>query len=140
MSPEETKTKGRRLIEEVWNQKNLEVCDEIFAADVISHGPTGTSQGVAAQKQFISAYLAAFPDLHFTIEAQMSEAEMSATRWTGHGTHQGPLAGIPPTGIQTTNSGITMSHWVNGKIVEIWSFFDNLSLMQQLGVIPARLE
>jgi predicted ester cyclase len=70
----------------------------------------------------------------------MAEAEMSATRWTSHGTHQGSLSGIPPTGIQTTNSGITMSRWANGKIAEIWAFFDNLGLMQQLGVIPAKLE
>ena len=136
MSTEEYKARNRRAIEEGLNQKNLAVYDEICAADVVIHSPTGTTEGLAAYKQLLSANFIAFPDLHFTIEAQLAEGDLSVTRWTSRGTHQGSLGGIPPTGKQATNSGVIMVRWANGKVVESWNFFDNLSLMQQLGVIP----
>lgn len=136
MSTEEHKAAHRRTFEEGLNQQDLSVIDELTAASVVSHSPTGTTHGLAAYKQYLSAYLTAFPDLQFTIEAQLAEGEWSVVHWTARGTHQGPLAGIPPTGNETTTPGVTLSRWTNGKIVEIWSFFDNLGLMQQLGVIP----
>ena len=61
---------------------------------------------------------------------------MVATRWTGRGTHKGELMGIPPTGKQVTVSGITISHVKNGKVVEEWSNWDTLGMLQQLGVVP----
>jgi steroid delta-isomerase-like uncharacterized protein len=136
MSAEDLKTKDRRAIEEGLNQKNLAVYDELVAADVVNHSPTGTTHGLAAYKQFLSAYFTAFPDLHFTIHAQLAEGDLSVVHWTASGSQQGPLAGIPPTGKQATNQGVGISRWVNGKVQEGWVFFDNLSLMQQLGVIP----
>jgi predicted ester cyclase len=40
----------------------------------------------------------AFPDLHVTIEAQIAEADLVATRWRAHGTQRGMLGNFPPTG------------------------------------------
>jgi predicted ester cyclase len=44
--------------------------------------------------------------------------------------------GIPPTGKQVTVSGITISRVKNGKVVEEWSNWDPLGMLQQLGVVP----
>jgi predicted ester cyclase len=57
-------------------------------------------------------------------------------RWTFHGTLQGDFFGIPATGKGVTITGMGISRIENGKIVELWSNFDQLGLMQQLGVIP----
>lgn len=62
---------------------------------------------------------------------------MVATRWTGTGSHRGELMGIQPTGKHATVSGMTISRLSGGKIVEEWSNWDTLGLMQQLGVVPA---
>ena len=94
------------------------------------HGPEGI-------KEFITGYLAGFPDGRITIDGQLAEGDMVATRWTGRGTHQGELMGIPPTGKQVTVSGITISRVKNGKVVEEWSNWDTLGMLQQLGVVPA---
>jgi len=70
------------------------------------------------------------------IDEQLAEGDLVASRWTGRGTHQGELMGIPPTGKQVTVSGITISRVKNGKVVEEWSNWDTLGMLQQLGVVP----
>lgn len=49
----------------------------------------------------------------------------------------GDLQGIAPTGKQVTATGAVILRFAGGKIVEEWDFFDELGMMQQLGVIPA---
>ncbi len=137
MSTEENKALSRRLIEEVWNQGNLAVIDELTAPNYVDHDPTGPIQGPEGMKQFVSMYLTAYPDTHFTIEDQIAEGDRVVTRWTARGTHKGPLMGIPPTGKQVTVAGISIDRVVNGKLVEDWSSYDALGMMQQLGVVPA---
>jgi predicted ester cyclase len=56
---------------------------------------------------------------------------------TNQGTHEGDFLGIAPTGKRVSFSGIVILRVVDGKIVERWAQLDNLSLLQQLGAIPA---
>jgi steroid delta-isomerase-like uncharacterized protein len=139
MLSETNKTVSRRFFEEVWNNGKLNVLDEIIAKDHVNSGP-GTIPGLPAgpegSKQFVTAYRSAFPDVHFTVDEQIAEGDKVMTRWTGHGTHQGELAGLPATGKSTTVSGIVVDRIVNGKIAESWGIFDEFGLMQQLGAIP----
>ena len=58
------------------------------------------------------------------------------TRKAFHGTHTGPLMGIPPTGKRVTIDVIDIVRVANGQIVEHWNIVDQMGLMQQLGVIP----
>jgi steroid delta-isomerase-like uncharacterized protein len=126
----------RRLGVEPW-EGNFGVIDELVAPNYVGHDPAqpGT-QGPQGIKEFITAYLTGFPDGRITIDEQLAEGDLVATRWTGRGTHQGELMGIPPTGKQVTVSGITISHVKNGKVVEEWSNWDTLGMLQQLGVVP----
>jgi steroid delta-isomerase-like uncharacterized protein len=127
----------RRLGVEPW-EGNLGVIDELVAPDYIGHDPAQPDmQGPEGIKEFITGYLAGFPDGRITIDGQFAAGDMVATRWTGRGTHQGELMGIPPTGKQVTVSGITISRVKNGKVVEEWSNWDTLGMLQQLGVVPA---
>jgi len=126
----------RRLGVEPW-EGNLGVIDELVAPDYVGHDPAQPDmQGPAGIKEFITGYLAGFPDGRITIDGQFAEGDMVATRWTGRGTHKGELMGIPPTGKQVTVSGITISQVKNGKVVEEWSNWDTLGMLQQLGVVP----
>ena len=85
-------------------------------------------------------FLAAFPDLHVTIEDVVAEGDRVVVRTTYTGTHQADLQGIPATGKTVSESAITIFRLANGKIAEGWLVADNLGLMQQLGVIPAPQE
>ena len=135
----DTKAIARRLLEEAFNSGNLDVIDELLAPEFVNHDaalPEPTT-GIDAAKASIGGYRAAFPDLRITLEQQVADAELVATRWTARGTHQGELFGITPTGKQATVTGITIDRIVGGRIVESWTNWDTLGLMQQLGVVPA---
>ena len=139
MSSETNKTVSRRFFEEVWNKGDLAVLNEILTEDHVNSGPGTPPElptGPEGTKQLVTMYRNAFPDVHFTIDEQLAEGEKVLTRWTGQGTHQGELQGLPATGKSSTISGIVIDRIVNGKIAESWGLFDNFSMLQQLGVIP----
>ena len=140
MSTEANKAIVRRIFEEAFGKGNLAVLDEIIAPDQVNGGPgvlPGMLPGPEGNKMLITAYRNAFPDIHFTIDEQVAEGNTVVTRWTAHGTHNGELAGLPPTGKSATVVGMGVDRIENGKIVESWGLFDQFGMLQQLGVIPA---
>jgi predicted ester cyclase len=88
-------------------------------------------------KQHIATFEAAFPGYQLAAEDLVAEGDKVAVRATFTGTHQGELGGIPPTGKAVSASGMLIYRIAGDKIVEHWMAFDNLGVMQQLGVIPA---
>jgi predicted ester cyclase len=138
MSAEDNKTTNRRFYEEVINQKHLAVVDEVAGANYVSHSfPPGLPPGREGLKAFVSAFHAAFPDGHLSIDHMIAEGETVATRLTFRGTHTGDFMGIPPTGKQVAVLALDMARYADGKLVEHWGGPDQMSLMQQLGVIPS---
>jgi steroid delta-isomerase-like uncharacterized protein len=135
----ENKALARRLVEEAFNAGRLEVVDELVASDFVEHDPSLTEEvrGPAGVKELIAGYRAAFPDIRITIEDQIADGDYVVSRWSGTGTHQGELMGMPATGKQATVTGITIDRIVDGRIAESWDNWDTLGLMQQLGAIPA---
>ncbi len=88
-------------------------------------------------RQFVSVFKSAFPDMSATIEDVIAEGDKVVTRWTIRGTHQGEIEEFgPPTGKQVEIKGITIHRIEDGKIAEEWERYDNLSVMQQLGIVP----
>src|SRR5215208_4380731 len=138
VSAEETKALARRWFEDLFNTGNLEVTDEIIAPDHVNHDPTlpDIPTGPEGQKQIVNLYRGAFTNAHISVEDQLAEGDRVVTRWTGSGTHQGELMGVAPTGNQVRITGITINRVSGGKIVESWSNYDALGMMQQIGAIP----
>ncbi len=133
---EESKALARRSWELV-SQRNPDLLEEVYAADLVWHEPDQDVQGIEEAKQYFSMYLTAFPDLTATVEDAMAEGEKAVTRWTIRGTHQGELEEFgPPTGRPIEIKGITIHHIEDGRIAEEWEAYDNLSIMQQLGLAP----
>ena len=134
---EENKALARRLFEDVWNNGDLDAIDKIYAPDIVNHTlPPGIPQGIEGNKVFTKMYLTAFPDTKMTIELQIAEGDKVVTRWQAQGTHKGELMGIPATGKQATVTGIVIDRIAGGRIVESWGEFDQMGMMQQLGVVP----
>lgn len=134
---EENRALVSRVINEVWNQGIFALADELFADDYVGHQPPDESHGPEGVKGYFAMLREAFPDIHFTIEDQIAEEDMVATRWTARATHQGEFMGIASTGRSGVVTGITINRCADGEIVEGWTNLDALGLMQQLGVIPA---
>lgn len=135
---EANKTISRRLVEEAFNQGKYDVIEELVAPTFVNHDPaTGDKKGPEGTRELIEGYRSAFPDLKLTIEEQLAEGDLVATRWTAKGTHKGELMGIAPTGKESTVTGLTIDKIKDGKIIESWNNWDTLGMMRQLGVIPA---
>jgi steroid delta-isomerase-like uncharacterized protein len=138
MSVEENKAISRRGIEEGFNKGNLAALDQIYAANHVNHdAPPGLPNNLEGLKQFIGMYRAAFPDLNTKIDHQIAEGDKVVTHWTATGTNKGSLMGMPATNTNATITGITIERIAGGKIVETWNTYDQVGMMQQLGVIQA---
>ncbi len=137
MAIEENKMMARRVWEEIWHQGNLNAINSLFASDFIRHDPTGrVLRGVEQNRQFIASMRLAFPDLHYTVEDEISEGDKVVVRYRFEGTHQGQFQGVPGTGQRVSYTGMLIYRFAAGKIAEQWTEADLLSLLQQLGVVP----
>jgi steroid delta-isomerase-like uncharacterized protein len=139
MSIQENKQLARRfneIVQTFWRTGNTDGLDEVLAADFVHHGP-GMPPDLAGLKQMLPMFRAAFPDLEITTEDLIAEGDMVVDRVTVHGTHQGELMGVPASGKPMTMSEIHIARIQNGKIVERWSAWDQLGMLQQIGAIPA---
>jgi steroid delta-isomerase-like uncharacterized protein len=137
MSAEENKALARRVLDEMFNKGNLDVADELLAPDYVDHDPAMPEDihGPEGFKQYVSGYRSAFSDLHLEFEDQIAEGDKVVTRWTGTGTHDGELSGIPPTGKRVTLPGMEIVRISGGKLVEGWEGYDTMNLMRQLDVM-----
>jgi steroid delta-isomerase-like uncharacterized protein len=116
---------------------NLDTIEEIYAPDVVWHEPDQELRGIEEARQFVTTYKTALPDLNVTVEDVIGEGNQAVTRWTVRGTHQGEVEEFgPSTGRQVEIKGITIHRIEDGKIVEEWEGYDNLSILQQLGLAP----
>ena len=143
MSEENNKAISRRFFEEVFSRGKLEVADELFASNHRTLGPGALPDlpnGPAGVKALVQFYRKAFPDTQFTIDEQIADGDRVVTRWTVKGTQKGEMEGlgIPVTGKPVTISGVSVDHFMGGKIVDTWGLFDQLGMMQQLGVVPGQ--
>jgi serine phosphatase RsbU (regulator of sigma subunit) len=130
---EENKAIFRRYLEEAWNQSNLEVVDEIFDR-YISHQPDGSvlERGPQDVKRFVDEFRSAFPDLRLIIGEQIAEGDKVVSRGTIRGTHLREFRGMAPTGEQMEIPGMAVFRFSpEGKVVESWDSYDQLSLMRQ---------
>jgi len=126
----------RRINQEAWSQGQLAVVDEFVAPEYVYHEPAlGELHGPEGLKGAVAVYRAGYPDMSFTINEMVAEGDLVAMRWSAAGTHTGELMGIPATGLETTTVGVNIARFnATGKVVEEWSSWDTLGLMQQLGV------
>jgi steroid delta-isomerase-like uncharacterized protein len=137
MSTDENKAIIRRMTEEFYNQGHIERADDFFADTYVHHDPASPQvRDRDGLKETVRAFRAGCPDLQITTDDLVAEGDQVTKRWTIHATHTRDLSGLPPTGKRIELSGLELFRLVDGKIVECWTAYDNLSLLQQLGAIP----
>jgi steroid delta-isomerase-like uncharacterized protein len=122
-------------IYEAVNTGNLSLLDKFVAPDYIEHSEG--FQGVEPFRQQVSAFRAAFPDLHVTIDDVVIAGERFASRTTVTGTHSGDLMGLPATGKQISVEAVDIGRVENGQAKERWGGLNMYSMLTQLGVIAA---
>jgi steroid delta-isomerase-like uncharacterized protein len=133
--PLDNKAIVRRLYEEVWNKRRLEVVDELISPSHALNDPIVSSSqiGPESYKRRVVELTRSFPDLRFTIEDMITEKEKVVVSWIISGTHKVEFMDIPATGKKVSMEGITIHHIANGKILDSYARWDALGLMRQLG-------
>lgn len=136
----------QRFVAELWNRRQLDVADEIFATDCITHQLRSGEPVASAPrdpdtiKQHVRDWVNAFPDLQFTIEQTVASEDRVASHITMRGTHTGTWMGVSPSGKQISITMIVIHRIDARKIVEDWVLVDSLGLFQQLGIVGSREE
>jgi steroid delta-isomerase-like uncharacterized protein len=130
---EQNKAIVRGYMNEVLNNGNVAAFDKYFSEDVVFNNSKGVKQQLAGMQSIRRS----FPDFRLIVEDQIAEGDKVVTRVTFQGTHRGEFRGIAPTGKQVKYSGIAIDRIVQGKVVEMWHVADQLTLLQQVGAIPA---
>jgi predicted ester cyclase len=116
----------RRLVEEVLNERRLDVIDELYHPRLAS-----------AARRWIEPFLASFSDVHMRIGDLIAEDDTVVGRFSCSGTHSGDWLGHPPTGRRFTDvAEVYIFRIADGRIVRAWGLEDTLSRLRQLGLEP----
>ena len=141
MNIEANKKVVLKFIEQIWNDRNLELVDELFDENCITHqlrvgnDPKGVPRGPEAMKHHVKDWLASFPDIHFTVEQMLAEGDRVMTQCYALGTHTGAWLGIRATGKVIKIQMFVVHRIAHGRIVEDWVLVDSLGVFQQLGLV-----
>ena len=132
---EQNKALAKRAFEELLSKGKFELAEQLYAKDFVNHG-IHRNISLAEDQAALKGWHEAFPDVVIVPEKLIAEGDLVTIYWIARGTNTGTGNGLPATGKKVEQAGITIWRIVNGKIKEEWSAFDQLSIMQQLGLLP----
>jgi steroid delta-isomerase-like uncharacterized protein len=132
------KALAARFHREIFEQGAPAAAAQLCAPDFVWHAPNmppGMPAGPEGVKAFAAMVGAGFSDIRITRDDSIAEGERVVDRWTFSGTHTGEFMGAPATGKRVEVSGIDIFRVADGKLAELWQNWDQLGMMQQLGVV-----
>ena len=131
---EQNKALAKRAFEELLSKGRFELAEQLYAKDFVNHG-IHRDIGLEEDQAALKGWHQAFPDITIVPDKLIAEGDLVTVYWIARGTNTGTGNGLPATGKKVEQSGITIWRIVSGKIKEEWSAFDQLSMMQQLGLL-----
>lgn len=132
MDIEANKAIVRRYVE-LWSTGNLDLADEVLAADFVDHAHPNDVPGPESVKQAVANFRTSFPDAQVTIEHLLCEGDIVAFRAVIRGTHRAAYAGFPPTGKEIVFQGMDFIRIADGKVAELWNCQQALEFVLQMG-------
>ncbi|GAA3882373.1 ester cyclase [Leifsonia kafniensis] len=128
----------RDVLREAWGAtedgRNLDRLDDFYADDFVRHcGRDWTREEFKVLMQELQS---GFPDLKYETATLLQDGDQIAYRWVATGTHLGVYLGALPTNRTVAFSGITISRVDEGRIVEDWASWNEVSLLHELGILP----
>ena len=134
---------NRELLEryvELYNEGDLDACMELYAADAVQWMHDGLFEGVEAIRERLARDLVAFPDAKYVVESFVEDGDTFADEWTFTGTNTGPFrlpdGDVPATGRPVELKGMELVEVRDGRIVVDNLYYDFMSAVAQLGLIP----
>lgn len=132
MSPEAPKRVVRAYFEAI-ERGDEAALDTLLAPDYVQH-VEGIPPGAEMVKRLLASFRAAFPDIHYGLEALLADGDLVVARTATEGTHRGVFMGHAPTGRRFRAGGIDIFRVRDGRLAERWGEFDTLGMLRQLGL------
>jgi steroid delta-isomerase-like uncharacterized protein len=123
---------------ELINSASAPLAEELIHPNASFHVPGRADPmvGPAGYLAVIAMMRAGFPDIQWTLEELVAEADKVAARFTMRGTHRGSFLGVPPTGRPIAVQAMNLYRFSAGQIIEEHGQPDMLGLLQQIGAAP----
>jgi steroid delta-isomerase-like uncharacterized protein len=134
---EKNKALAKRTFDELLSRGQFELAEQLYAKDFVNHG-IHRDISLEEDQAALKGWHQAFPDVTIVPKKLIAEGDLVVVYWVARGTNTGTGNGLPATGKKVEQGGITIWRIVDGKIKEEWSAFDQLSMMQQLGLLPQK--
>jgi steroid delta-isomerase-like uncharacterized protein len=99
--------------------------------------PTQGSSPANSMHAIQSALMTGFPDLQYRIDRLSSSGSTVVVECTISGTHTAAFAGVPPTNNRIEVPAAFSLEIEQGKLTNCRSYVDGLTLMEQIGALPA---
>jgi len=143
MSVEDNVVLMRRWFKEVWKEGKNRTIYELMDENGIAVGQEQLGveiHGPREFEEFANRIRGAFPDQGIEVEDAFGADDKVVVRWSAVMTHRGDQLGFPATNKKVNVTGISIAEFKNGKIIRGWDNWDQLGLMQQLGIVavPAK--
>ena len=121
-----------------WNSHDIDRALKFYAPDYAGEdvGRTQSHQGHAGARDFIGAYLKAFPDIEFSVDELIGDGERAALMWTARGTHRGAIMNIPPTARAVKLRGVSLFTVRENKVRQATYIWDVAGLLRNIGLLP----
>ncbi len=132
---------ARNLVE-AFSKSDWEACKAAMTPDA-AYDEAGTSRRMEGLAEIIPGWQGwkeAMPDISGTVTSAYASGNTVFMEVTWQGTHTGPLESpsgkIPATGKSVTNRAAWVGDFEGGQVKSIRHYFDMLSFMAQLGLLP----
>ncbi len=125
----------KRLIDEAFNNRNLDILGEVLHPDFVNHQevfPLKAKKGPEVFQELYSAFFHIFPDVKAEYTHVIAEGEFVMARDFISGTNTGDINGKPATGKKVRFEVFHLYRLKEGKLIERWGLTDDLNLMRQL--------
>jgi steroid delta-isomerase-like uncharacterized protein len=127
-----------RRFERAFREGDQGTIDELCDRGLVDHNPAPDHEPtLAGFKQKVAAFKATFPDIGEDLQDIVASGDAVATRWVVTGSQQQEFMGIAATGQPIRVEGMNFYRLKDGRVTDIWTQFDGVGMMQQLGAIPA---
>jgi predicted ester cyclase len=118
---------------ELWNRWDDAAVDTVLAPDFTFRGSLGNEvRGRTGWREYRDLIRAGSSDFHNEVQALLVEGDDAAARLLYSGTHDGPLAGIAPSGARFSYAGAAFFTAHNGRLTSAWVLGDLVRLREQL--------
>jgi predicted ester cyclase len=126
--------------EKAMNSRDLDQLDAIMADDFVRHCEATPHLDIKSRddfKAFLRADAATFPDNVQTFTHVVAGDDLIGVFARYEGTQEGPLGAFPPTGKRAQFDFAGVLRVADDKLAEFWITWDNMTILGQLGLLPA---